>query len=191
MCFRSIFLTARWIAIALLAIAAGSRSFAADTADVGGATRSAEGNSVVVRAEDVTTKISLSDGQSQAGRRLAVVATFEVGPGWHIYGAPLPPEYTVTQIKFADDLIESQSVKFPPPTPVKFEALGQTFPVYRGAFKAAGNIVLKPQLQPGEHQLAGTVEFQECNDLECKIPQSVTFTLPLKINPTVSSAPKA
>jgi hypothetical protein len=149
------------------------------------------GNSVVVKAEDVTTKITISDAQSYSGHRLGVSADFEVGPGWHIYGAPLPPEYTVTQVKFAADLVASQSVNFPPPTPLKFEALGQTFPVYHGSFKAVGNILLKQQLKPGDYQLAGTVEFQECNDTECKIPQLAPFTIPLKINPMMPAAPKA
>jgi DsbC/DsbD-like thiol-disulfide interchange protein len=173
---------------ALLALASitAARLFAADSAQNGSTS-----NSVVVKAEDVTTKITISDARGYSGHRLGVSADFEVGPGWHIYGAPLPPEYTVTQVKFAGDLVESQSVNFPPPTPLKFEALGQTFPVYHGSFKAVGKILLKRQLKPGDYQLTGTVEFQECNDTECKIPQSAPFAIPLKISPMVPAAPQA
>jgi hypothetical protein len=149
------------------------------------------GNSIAVKAEDVSAKVTVSDVQSYSGHRLGVIVAFDVAPGWHIYGAPLPPEYTVTQVKFSSDLVQAQLLTFPPPTPLKFEALGQTFPVYHGSFQAVGDLLLKQQLTPGDYKLAGTIEFQECNDTECKIPQSVPFALPLKIDPMVPAAPKA
>jgi len=148
-------------------------------------------NSVTLHAEDVTAKVTVSDAKSYSGHQLGVSAAFDVGPGWHIYGAPLPPEYTVTKVTFGGDLVQNQSLKFPPPMMRKFEALGQTFPVYEGKFTAVGNILLKQQLKPGDYKLAGTLEFQECNDNECKIPQSVTFEIPLKIAPLAPAAPKA
>ena len=95
-----------------------------------------------------------------------------------------------TKVKFDGDLIQRQSLKFPPPTPIRFEALDQTFPVYHGSFKVVGNIVLKPKLNPGNYKLGGTIEFQECNDSICKIPQSARFELPLTIEPLVPAAPK-
>ncbi len=146
---------------------------------------------MVVKAEDVTAKVIVSDARSYSGHQLGVAVDFDVAPGWHIYGAPLPPEYTVTKVKFDNALVQSESIKFPPPTPLKFEALNQTFPVYSGKFKAVGNVLLKQKLNPGEYQLGGTIEFQQCNDLECKIPQSVKFEVPLKIEPLVGPAPKA
>lgn len=148
------------------------------------------GNSVTVKAEDVKAKVTVSDERSYSGHRLGLTVAFEIGSGWHIYGAPLPPEFTVTQVKFRDDLVQSQSLKFPSPTPLKFEALGQALPVYHGSFSAVGDILLKQQLPPGDYKLEGTIEFQECNDSECKIPQSVPFALPLKIDPMVPAAPK-
>jgi DsbC/DsbD-like thiol-disulfide interchange protein len=136
---------------------------------------------VVVKAEDVTAKVALSNGQSSAGGQLGVTVAFEVAPGWHIYGDPLPSEFTTTKIKFDDQLLREQSLKMPAPTPVKFEALGETYPVYSGKFNAIGKLGLKPTLAPGDYKLAGTLEFQECNDTMCKLPQSVHFELPLTI----------
>jgi hypothetical protein len=148
-------------------------------------------NAVVVKAEDVNAKITVSDDKSYGGHQLGVSVAFDVAPGWHIYGAPLPPEYTVTKVTFNGDLVESQALNFPPPIQRKFEALGQTFPVYEGKFTANGRLLLKHQLTPGDYKLAGTLQFQECNDIECKIPQSATFELPLKIQPMVPPAPTA
>ena len=137
--------------------------------------------SVVVKAEDVMAKIALSASTIAPGGQLGVSIAFEVAPGWHIYGDPLPSEFTTTKVKFDDQLLQHQSIKLPPPTPLKFEALGETYPVYTGKFNAAGKLALKPAITPGDYKLAGTLEFQECNDNMCKVPQSVHFELPLKI----------
>ena|SRR5437899_2396527 len=145
---------------------------------------SAAPTAVIVKAEDVTAEVVLSDAQTSAGGQLGVKVAFEVAPGWHIYGEPLPPEFTTTKIKFDDQLLRDQSLKFPAPTPVKFEALGETYPVYHGKFNATGKVGLKPKLAPGDYKLAGTLEFQECNDSMCKLPQSVHFELPLTIAPS-------
>ena len=149
------------------------------------------GNSVAVKVAGVSVKVTISDAKSYSGYRLGVTVAFEVAPGWHIYGAPLPADYTVTQVKFSADLIQNQSLTFPPSTPLKFQALDQTFPVYSGSFRAVGDILLKQRLTPGDYKLAGTIEFQECNDTECKLPQSVPFALPLKIDPMVPAASNA
>lgn len=147
-------------------------------------------NSTLLQVEDVSAKVSLSDAQSAAGGQLGVTVDFGVAPGWHIYGEPLPPEYTPTKVKFDGDLVQRQSLKFPAPTQLRFEALDQTFPVYHGNFKVVGNVMLKPKLTPGNYKLGGAIEFQECNDSMCKIPQSVHFELPLTIEPKGSAAPR-
>jgi DsbC/DsbD-like thiol-disulfide interchange protein len=149
------------------------------------------GVSTTIHAEDVRAKIEVSDAHSTGGRQLGVTVDFGVAPGWHIYGEPLPPEYTTTKIKFDSNLVQSQSLKFPPPTPLRFEALDQTFPVYNGNFQVTGDLVLKPKIAPGMYKLTGTIDFQECNDSMCKMPQSARFELPLTISPSASGGPKA
>jgi DsbC/DsbD-like thiol-disulfide interchange protein len=148
------------------------------------------GNAVEVKADDLKARIALSDVRAYSGQQLGVSADFELAPGWHIYGKPLPEEYTPTTITFDGDLVSNQSLEFPKPTPVKFELLGQTLPVYQGSFRAAGNLLLKQKLNPGEHQLKGTLSFQECNDNLCKIPRQVHFEIPLRIEALVGATPK-
>ncbi len=149
------------------------------------------GNSTSIHAEEVSAKIALSRSKGSGGATLGITVDFAVAPGWHIYGEPLPPEYTPTRVKFDTDLIERQSLKFPAPTPLHFAALGQTFPVYHGDFQVVGDVVLRPRLKPGNYKLSGTIEFQECNDSICKIPQSVRFELPLTVEPAGAVRPKA
>ena len=149
-----------------------------------GAAVTAGGTPVVVKAGNVEARIALSTDHSSGGHQLGVAVDFAVAPGWHIYGEPLPAGegLTPTSIKFDGDLVAGQKVDMPKPTPLRFEALNETYPVYQGSFKAAGNIVLTQKLKPGEYSIPGTLNFQECNDAICKMPQSVHFELPIKID---------
>jgi DsbC/DsbD-like thiol-disulfide interchange protein len=144
----------------------------------------AGGTPVVVQGGNVKARIALSADRSSGGRQIGVVVDFNVAPGWHIYGEPLPAGegLTPTSIKFESDLVARQKLDLPKPTPLRFEALNETYPVYQGSFKAVGNIVLAQKLKPGDHLIAGTFNFQECNDAICKMPQSVRFALPIKID---------
>ena len=89
---------------------------------------------------------------------------------------------TPTSIKFESDLLARQTLKLPKPTPLRFEILNQTYPVYTGNFKAIGNVVLNQKIKPGDYSIPGTFNFQLCNDSMCKPPQAVSFELPIKID---------
>jgi DsbC/DsbD-like thiol-disulfide interchange protein len=148
----------------------------------------ASGAPVVVKGGNVEARIALSADRSSGGRQIGVAVDFNVAPGWHIYGEPLPAGegLTATSIKFDGDLVARQKLDLPKPTPLRFETLNETYPVYQGSFKAAGNIVLAKALKPGDHWIAGTLSFQECNDAICQMPQSVRFKLPIKIESPAS-----
>jgi DsbC/DsbD-like thiol-disulfide interchange protein len=133
------------------------------------------------RAEDVQATVALSSAKAAAGSRLAVRVDIQIGPGWHIYGEPLPANYVPTSLSFDNDLLAEQSIKLPRATPVNFKALGETLPVYKGHVKGSGAIVLKPGLKPGDYRIGGELKFQECNDRICKMPRAVKFEIPITI----------
>jgi DsbC/DsbD-like thiol-disulfide interchange protein len=150
----------------------------------------AAANGLSVTVEDVRATIIVSDKRVFGGQRLGFVVNFKIAPGWHIYGEPLPEGYTPTSVKFDNALVASQSLTLPKPKPVKFELLGEVLPVYEGEFKGEGYILLKQKLPAGEQKLSGTINFQECNDSICKIPQSARFELPIKIEPYIPATAK-
>ena len=151
-----------------------------------------------VRPHDQTITV-VDDGELKAsiklparalsGQRVGVIVEFVVAPGWHVYGKPLPEEYTPTTVSFDNDLVSRQNLDFPTPAPVKFEMLGETLRVYQDSFKAVGYILLRQKLLPGEQRLRGTVSFQECNDNLCKMPKQVRFNIPFRIGSPGSVAP--
>jgi len=174
-------------AIAALLAVLSPTLFAAQTAATN-RTRSRPGShttdtrtKVVVDAGGVKVRIALSEARAFGGQRVGLVVDFDIAPGWHVYGKPLPQDYTPTAVIFDNDLLSGQNLDLPKPTPVKFELLGETLPVYQGRFKAVGDILLRQKLTPGEHRLGGTLSFQECNDNLCKMPQQVRFEIPLWI----------
>jgi DsbC/DsbD-like thiol-disulfide interchange protein len=137
---------------------------------------------VIVAAGDLRARITLARARVFSGQAIGVVVDFEIAPGWHVYGKPLPEEYTGTDVIFDDDLLSGQSLIFPKPRPVKFELLGETLPVYQGRFRAAGNIIVRTTVTPGLHRLSGTLSFQECNNSLCKMPRQLRFEIPLWID---------
>jgi DsbC/DsbD-like thiol-disulfide interchange protein len=150
----------------------------------------AAGHGVKINAEDVQATVVLSDNRSFGGQRLGTAVDFKVAPGWHIYGEPLPEGYTPTSVIFDDQFVAHHALTFPKPTPVKFEVLGEVLPVYEGDFRAVGYILLKQKPALGPQKLVGTLNFQECNDNLCKLPQSLRFEIPVTIDEYVPAVAK-
>ncbi len=134
-----------------------------------------------VRSGDVEAIIKPAVREATPGQDIAVSADFSIASPWHIYGKPISTDYVATTVTFDNGLLAKQSMDFPKPEMLKFEALGQTLPVYKGSMHAGGNIKLRPDLKPGDYQLAGKVEFQECSDNICKMPQSLSFEIPITV----------
>jgi len=113
---------------------------------------------------------------------------FEIPPGWHLYGQPLPENFVATSVSFDSDAVSAQSFDFPKATPVEFKSLGETLPVYTGTVRAVGSILIKSGLKPGDYKLKGVLRFQECSDQICKLPQKIAFEVPMTIDPMVAGA---
>jgi hypothetical protein len=158
---------------------------------MGNAATRFDGTPVVVKAEDVQARITLSADHSYSGRELGVSVDFKIAPGWHIYGAPLPEGegLTPTSINLASNILARQTLTLPKPIMLRFDTLNQTYPVYTGTFNALGTVVLSQNIKPGNYSIPGTLSFQQCNDAMCKMPQTVHFELPLKIEPLTPLAP--
>jgi DsbC/DsbD-like thiol-disulfide interchange protein len=124
-----------------------------------------------------------NSGQLRPGGKVDIMVHFAVAPGWHIYGAPLPAgeDLTPTSLSFDHTVAARESVSMPPPAEMRFAALGETLPVYQGNFSASAELQLTPAIKTGPQTLPGTLSFQECNNLLCKMPRQVPFSLPINV----------
>lgn len=145
---------------------------------------------VTIGAEDVRAKVSLSSDKTAPGQELGVDVEITVAPGWHIYGEPLPQNYIATTLTFAGDVVANQSFSLPSAMPHEFKALGETLPVYKGSVRGRGTILVNGRIRPGEYKVGGTLRFQECNDAICKVPQEVSFEIPIKVEGMVPGLKK-
>jgi hypothetical protein len=137
-----------------------------------------------LRADDVQAAIRIANpAKLRPGSKVDVTAHFNVASGWHIYGAPLPAgeDMTSTTMSFDQSVAAHQSLKMPPPTPLRFDVLGETLPVYQGEFAASAQLQLASDIKPGPQVVPGTLSFQECNNMMCKPPRQVPFSLPINV----------
>ena len=135
----------------------------------------------VVRSGALTVEIALSSARAFAGQEISFAAKFQLEPGWHIYGSPLPDAYTPTSITFDDPKVIRQTIELPEVTPMADSALAETIPVYSGSFQALGSLLLKFPIAAGNTTLSGRLRFQQCSDTVCEPPQTIPFELPLTI----------
>ena len=138
---------------------------------------------VTLRSGALTVEVGLSTAKGFAGQEIGFFAKFNLEPGWHVYGAPLPEAYTTTSVRFDDPKVVRQSFELPPATPVLVPASGGEFLVHGGSFQGLGSLLLKFPLDEGKTILVGQVRFQQCSDTVCEAPEIHPFKLPLTLEP--------
>lgn len=159
---------------------------------------------VEVEAQPVTAHIALASDELFGGQETTLVVDVDIAPGWHVYGAQVPPPYTPLAVELdnRDRLLVAQSFSAPEAKLIRFAALGETLPVHEGRLRITGRIRLRwsppPSLfrgvedavrrraiEPGPYELRGTLRFQACDDSTCLPPHAVPFALPITVKPTV------
>jgi hypothetical protein len=128
-------------------------------------------------------ELALSSGKAFAGQQIGFYARFTLETGWHVYGTPLPQSYTALGVSFDDPKIIRQSFELPAAQLMQIPALRETIPVYSGPFEGIGSLLLKYPLDEGAAVLQGQVRFQQCSDMVCEPPETLSFELPLILEP--------
>jgi hypothetical protein len=73
---------------------------------------------------------------------------------------------------------------------MKIAALNETLPVYSGWFRGLGSLLLKFPFEAGRTLFAGKLRFQQCSETICEAPETISFELPLTIEPFMVAARK-
>jgi peroxiredoxin len=152
---------------------------------------------VEIKTGEIRAQVILSTARVLNNQDIAVLIRFEIVPGLHVYGAPLPAHYTSLSVLFDEELLARQQFEYPNPKYVTLEAIGETLPIYDGTFEVPGTIRLKwsppaaqrgsdfdkHRIPPGSYTLRGMLNYQACGDSSCLMPVSAPFSLPLTILP--------
>ena len=138
---------------------------------------------LILRSGALTAEIGFSAAKAFAGLEIGFFAKFRLDRGWHVYGAPLPAAYTAITIAFDDAGIVSQTFELPQARIMKIQALNESLPVYCDSFQALGSLLLKYPFPAGMTVFPGQLRFQRCTDAVCEAPETISFELPLTIEP--------
>jgi len=122
---------------------------------------------------------TLDNASFVRGERVGLRVTIALAPGVHTYGQSLPDGYIPTTLTLqGPDTVEFEPVAYPPTRPFRADWLEEELPAYSGQFTLTTAVTLAEQRE--DVTLTATLRFQACTDVECFIPEQLTFTLPLR-----------
>lgn len=137
---------------------------------------------LTLRSGALAAEIGFSAAKAFAGQEIGFFAKFRLDRGWHVYGTPLPTAYTAISIAFDHAGIVSQAFELPPARIMKTGA-DESLPVYCDSFQGLGSLLLKYPFPEGRTVFPGKLRFQQCGDAVCEAPETISFELPLTIEP--------
>ena len=143
-------------------------------------------------AAEVRLRVALRGGRGTIRQGIVrhVVARFELAPGFHLYGEPVPEGMIPTKVEVEgpEGLVVHDPIA-PETTPLRLESMGLELPVWSGTFDivipfhAAGDLVSEVRPLDGESvELIVRVTYQACDDDVCLLPHTETFRLDVPLD---------
>lgn len=138
----------------------------------------------------ITATVRGGRGSLRQGIIRQLVVRFNIAPGLHIYGEPVPEGLTATRVTVTGPTdVRTLPSQYPSSTPLHLPSLGVDLEVWSGEvdivvpFYAAGDIATEAKAPESAHcQLQFDVTYQACNESECLLPRTQQFTLELPID---------
>src|SRR6266850_5885577 len=122
--------------------------------------------------------VTATDAATAApGGKVALFVDRTPNPGVHVY-APGAKDYLPVKVTLKPQAdAKAGKTAYPKSEMLYFAPLNETVPVYQKAFRLSQDVTLAKSVKPGSTvTLAGTLEFQACDDKVCFIPESVPVT---------------
>jgi DsbC/DsbD-like thiol-disulfide interchange protein len=108
------------------------------------------------------------------GGKVSLVVEMAPNPGVHVY-APGAKDYLPVKLTLKPQPdVKVGKLTYPKSEMVHFPVLNETVPVYHKPFKLLQDVTMAKSVKPGSTvTLAGTLEFQACDERICFVPESV------------------
>ena len=138
------------------------------------------GSQHLTHGDEVQVTVMGESNRYSPFQRIWFNAEVVVAPGWHIYGSPSPPGLTELAVTLkASGVIRPGEVAVrPEPVLRRVAGTHQPVPTHEGGVEARFSVVVATFTKP-EVDVAGTVDFQACTDVQCLPPQSIPWSLRL------------
>lgn len=96
---------------------------------------------------------------------------FDIDPGWHIYGRPIPEGYTPLHVEIdSQDGLVSGEPEYPPARLFRVEGLEEVFNVSEGTLQVLIPFAFNVAAGAGERTLKVNISWQACSESECLMP---------------------
>jgi len=134
-------------------------------------------------------------GQMKSGVLRQIVVRFDLAPGVHIYGSPVPNGMVATTIRVSGPPgLHVGEVEAPPSHPLTLPGLDDELQVFDGQVDFVVPVYvddriasLVEEIDSEEIQIHVQVDYQACSDDSCRIPQSERLTLDIPLAPLVGN----
>jgi AhpC/TSA family/Thiol:disulfide interchange protein DsbD, N-terminal len=138
----------------------------------------------------ITAALHGGKGSIRQGIIRKLVVRFELADGLHIYGEPVPPGLTATQlIVNGPPGLATLPTEFPPTESLHLASMGVDLEVWSNTADLVVPIYAKGELasetrplDEGSINLEVKVRYQACNDNECLLPRTESFALELPMD---------
>ncbi len=138
----------------------------------------------------ITAAIRGGKGSLRQGIIRHLVVRFNLAEGLHLYGQPVPPGLTATEIRLLGPAdLHPLPTQYPPTTPLHLSALDIDLNVWSGEvdivvpFYPAGDLATEARPLASEFAtLEFEVRYQACNAAECLLPRRERFAIKLPLD---------
>ena len=138
-----------------------------------------------------------SDGEVAVGNRFTIALDVTPKPGMHVY-APGAAAYRVITLSIAEQpAIRVLPIQYPPSEVYTFRPLNERVAVYQKPFRLLQELVVEgtPAAQAALRgqttlMIAGTLDYQACDDKVCYNPISLPVSWQLPLRPLVTARPR-
>jgi len=126
---------------------------------------------------------SVSQESLRPGNRVSVIADIELPKNMHIY-APGVRGYSPVDLRIEQKPeLTIHEMSYPQPRMMNLEVIKERVPVYETRDRIRRDFTLLPTARLNQLELAGSLEYQACDDQICYVPASVPFTFVIQVEP--------
>ena len=132
---------------------------------------------------------SASNARVRSGQRISLVLDVQLGPRLHAYAPGVKSDYIPIEWSMKESpAIMVRAATYPAAKLLRLEAIGETAPVYEGAFRLARDVTIardaavRPLLNAeGKLIIEGALKYQACDEKICYPPEAVPVRWTLQV----------
>jgi hypothetical protein len=143
----------------------------------------------IAEGKHLRISASASNERVRSGQRISLTLDVQLGPRLHVYAPGVNSDYIAIEWSMKDSpAILVRTAVYPTAKMLRLEAIGETAPVYEGAFRlvrevtVARDAAVRPLLDAeGKLPIEGALKYQACDDKICYPPETVPVRWTLQV----------